>query len=66
MKKVSTITEKEGMVGKHGVEHPKLKECMLPTLEELRSLMEAENLELNFESPINAYSVYSVYSSGPC
>ncbi len=39
----------------------------LPTLEELLSLMEEENSVLeNDRIDRNAYSVYSVYSSGPC
>lgn len=39
----------------------------LPTLEEFLILMDEENSELEKVEPTqNAYSVYSVYSSGPC
>lgn len=46
----------------------KVKGNQLPTLEELLSLMEEENSVLeNDRIDCNAsYSVYSVYSSGPC
>ena len=39
----------------------------LPTLEEFLILMEEEDSELEKVEPIhNAYTVYNVYSSGPC
>jgi len=44
----------------------KRDEYSLPTLEELFSLMEAEEASLEKAETTNAYSVYMVYSSGPC
>lgn len=39
----------------------------LPTLEDLLRLMEDEDSSLKKgETATNAYTVYSVYSSGPC